>query len=119
VLGANLLHGLDATFDAEGARFAWAPANCTGAHAAPRTVPAAQAAADNARAGVLAPGAGAGSAREAEAARPLLLGALAGVLVAALLVAAAALRRRLGLAPRSARGGGGGGGGGGARALRG
>lgn len=53
VLGANAMHGLDVTFDAEGSAWAWSPSNCSSNDATLRTVSATDAENDNAHLGIL------------------------------------------------------------------
>jgi len=53
VLGANAMHGLDVTFDAEGSAWAWSPSNCSSSDATLRSVSAMEAANENALLGIL------------------------------------------------------------------
>ena len=53
VLGANAMHGLDVTFDAEGSAWAWSPSNCSSTEATLRSVSAMEAANENALLGIL------------------------------------------------------------------
>jgi hypothetical protein len=53
VLGANAMHGLDVTFDAEGGSWIWSPSNCSSTIATMRTVTGTDAASEHAKLGIL------------------------------------------------------------------
>lgn len=55
VLGANAMHGLDVTFDAEGESWIWSPSNCSSTIATMRTVSGTDAAFENSKLGILKP----------------------------------------------------------------
>jgi hypothetical protein len=55
VLGANAMHGLDVTFDAEGGSWIWSPSNCSSIIATMRTVSGTDAAFENSKLGILNP----------------------------------------------------------------